>query len=72
MIVRWFGQSAFLLTGSKRVLIDPFGALGERRPTAHTSVREDVAKQQAARLTVPRDAFSLRLECDALALLLYG
>jgi len=30
MIVRWFGQSAFLLTGSKRVLIDPFGALGER------------------------------------------
>ena len=30
MIVRWFGQSAFLLTGSQRVLIDPFGALGER------------------------------------------
>ncbi|HEY1316338.1 MAG TPA: MBL fold metallo-hydrolase [Gaiella sp.] len=30
MIVRWYGQSAFLLTGSKRVLIDPFGALGER------------------------------------------
>jgi len=30
MIVRWYGQSAFLLTGSKRVLVDPFGALGER------------------------------------------
>ena len=31
MILRWFGQSAFLLTGSKRVLIDPFApALGER------------------------------------------
>ena len=30
MILRWFGQSAFLLTGSKRVLIDPFGAVAER------------------------------------------
>ena len=30
MLVRWFGQSAFLLTGSKTVLLDPFGALGER------------------------------------------
>ena len=30
MLVRWFGQSAFLLTGSKRVLIDPFGPVGER------------------------------------------
>ena len=30
MRVRWFGQSAFLLTGSKRVLIDPFGAMTER------------------------------------------
>ena len=30
MVVRWFGQSAFLLAGSKRVLIDPFGNLTER------------------------------------------
>ena len=29
MDIRWFGQSAFLLAGTKRVLIDPFGALGE-------------------------------------------
>ena len=30
MVIRWFGQSAFLLTGSKRVLIDPFGDMAER------------------------------------------
>jgi L-ascorbate metabolism protein UlaG (beta-lactamase superfamily) len=30
MVLRWFGQSAFLLSGSKRVLIDPFGPLGDR------------------------------------------
>jgi L-ascorbate metabolism protein UlaG (beta-lactamase superfamily) len=34
MHVRWFGQSAFLLAGEQRVMIDPFGdigaALGER------------------------------------------
>lgn len=30
MRLRWFGQSAFLLTGSKTVLIDPFGPMGER------------------------------------------
>ena len=30
MHIRWFGQSAFLLTGSKTVLIDPFGDAGER------------------------------------------
>ena len=29
MRIRWYGQSAFLLEGEKRVLIDPFGALGE-------------------------------------------
>jgi L-ascorbate metabolism protein UlaG (beta-lactamase superfamily) len=27
MDIRWFGQSAFLLTGTKRVLIDPFGEM---------------------------------------------
>jgi L-ascorbate metabolism protein UlaG (beta-lactamase superfamily) len=27
MNIRWFGQSAFLLTGSRRVFIDPFGAM---------------------------------------------
>jgi L-ascorbate metabolism protein UlaG (beta-lactamase superfamily) len=27
MDIRWFGQSAFLLTGTKRVLIDPFGPM---------------------------------------------
>ena len=30
MKVRWFGQSAFLLTGSVRVAIDPFGEVGDR------------------------------------------
>jgi L-ascorbate metabolism protein UlaG (beta-lactamase superfamily) len=29
MVVRWYGQSAFLLEGSKTVLLDPFGAIGE-------------------------------------------
>jgi L-ascorbate metabolism protein UlaG (beta-lactamase superfamily) len=29
MRIHWYGQSASLLEGSKRVLIDPFGALGE-------------------------------------------
>ena len=29
MRIRWFGQSAFLLTGTQTVLIDPFGAMGE-------------------------------------------
>jgi L-ascorbate metabolism protein UlaG (beta-lactamase superfamily) len=27
--IRWYGQSAFLLTGSKTVFIDPFGDMGE-------------------------------------------
>ena len=27
MIIRWFGQSTFLVTGSQRVAIDPFGAM---------------------------------------------
>jgi len=27
MELRWFGQSAFLLTGKRRVFIDPFGAI---------------------------------------------
>ena len=30
MVVRWFGQSAFLLSGSNSVLIDPFGDVGAR------------------------------------------
>jgi L-ascorbate metabolism protein UlaG (beta-lactamase superfamily) len=30
MVIRWYGQSAFLLSGSKRVLIDPFGPMTER------------------------------------------
>ncbi len=29
MRIRWYGQSAFLLTGEKRVFVDPFGDLGE-------------------------------------------
>lgn len=29
MNVRWFGQSAFLLDGSKKVFIDPFGDMSE-------------------------------------------
>jgi L-ascorbate metabolism protein UlaG (beta-lactamase superfamily) len=28
MRIRWYGQSAFLLTGEKRVFIDPFGEMG--------------------------------------------
>jgi L-ascorbate metabolism protein UlaG (beta-lactamase superfamily) len=27
--IRWYGQSAFLLTGSRRVFIDPFGDMGD-------------------------------------------
>jgi L-ascorbate metabolism protein UlaG (beta-lactamase superfamily) len=30
MQIRWFGQSAFLLRAEQAVLIDPFGAVGER------------------------------------------
>jgi L-ascorbate metabolism protein UlaG (beta-lactamase superfamily) len=30
MRIRWYGQSAFLLSGEKTVLIDPFGQLGEQ------------------------------------------
>jgi L-ascorbate metabolism protein UlaG (beta-lactamase superfamily) len=30
MRIRWFGQSAFLLTGEHSVLIDPFGDVGNR------------------------------------------
>jgi L-ascorbate metabolism protein UlaG (beta-lactamase superfamily) len=29
MQIRWYGQSAFLVSGSKRVAIDPFGPMGE-------------------------------------------
>ena len=29
MRIRWYGQSAFLLTGTKRVFIDPFGDMRE-------------------------------------------
>lgn len=29
MRIRWFGQSAFLLTGSRSVFIDPFGDMGD-------------------------------------------
>jgi L-ascorbate metabolism protein UlaG (beta-lactamase superfamily) len=28
--IRWYGQSAFLLSGEKTVMIDPFGPLGEQ------------------------------------------
>jgi L-ascorbate metabolism protein UlaG (beta-lactamase superfamily) len=28
--ITWFGQSAFLLAGSQRVFVDPFGDMGER------------------------------------------
>lgn len=30
MRIRWYGQSAFLLSGEKTVMIDPFGPLGEQ------------------------------------------
>jgi|SRR5579862_620852 len=30
MRIRWYGQGAFLLTGEKTVLIDPFGDMSER------------------------------------------
>ena len=30
MHIRWYGQSAFLLSGEKTVMIDPFGPLGEQ------------------------------------------
>lgn len=30
MRIRWYGRSAFLLTGERTVMIDPFGPLGEQ------------------------------------------
>jgi L-ascorbate metabolism protein UlaG (beta-lactamase superfamily) len=30
MLIRWYGQSAFLLEGSKKVFVDPFGDMGDR------------------------------------------
>jgi L-ascorbate metabolism protein UlaG (beta-lactamase superfamily) len=30
MRIRWYGQSAFLLSGEHTVLVDPFGAIGEQ------------------------------------------
>jgi len=30
MRIRWFGQSAFLLSGTARVAIDPFGDVESR------------------------------------------
>jgi L-ascorbate metabolism protein UlaG (beta-lactamase superfamily) len=32
--ITWFGQSAFLLAGSHKVFIDPFGDMGERLATS--------------------------------------
>jgi L-ascorbate metabolism protein UlaG (beta-lactamase superfamily) len=34
MRIRWLGQSAFLLTGSARVAIDPFGDVLRAPPSA--------------------------------------
>ena len=44
MRIRWFGQSAFLLTGSVRVAIDPFGdikAVGSQRRFDYPLISED-------------------------------
>jgi beta-lactamase superfamily II metal-dependent hydrolase len=30
MQIRWYGQSAFLVSGSQRIAIDPFGRMGGR------------------------------------------
>jgi L-ascorbate metabolism protein UlaG (beta-lactamase superfamily) len=37
MRIRWYGQSAFLLTGEKTVAIDPFGEMGERAAARGTT-----------------------------------
>jgi L-ascorbate metabolism protein UlaG (beta-lactamase superfamily) len=52
MIVRWFGQSAFLLRGSKSVLIDPFGALGERLAERGISFRHPPVENVSADLVL--------------------
>jgi L-ascorbate metabolism protein UlaG (beta-lactamase superfamily) len=52
MIVRWFGQSAFLLTGSHTVLIDPFGAIGERLAERGISFRHPPVEGVSADLVL--------------------
>ena len=52
MRLRWFGQSAFLLAGSKTVLIDPFGALGERLAERGMSFRHPPVEGVSADLVL--------------------
>lgn len=52
MRLHWFGQSAFLLTGSKAVLIDPFGALGERLAERGISFRHPPVENVSADLVL--------------------
>jgi L-ascorbate metabolism protein UlaG (beta-lactamase superfamily) len=30
VVIRWYGQSAFLIAGDKKVFLDPFGIPGDR------------------------------------------
>jgi L-ascorbate metabolism protein UlaG (beta-lactamase superfamily) len=52
MRLRWFGQSAFLLEGSKRVVIDPFGEMTERLAARGLLFRHPAVKGVAADLVL--------------------
>jgi L-ascorbate metabolism protein UlaG (beta-lactamase superfamily) len=52
MRLRWFGQSAFLLEGSKRVLVDPFGEMTERLAARGMSFRHPAVTGVAADLVL--------------------
>ena len=65
MRLRWFGQSAFLLAGSKTVLIDPFGALGERLAERGISFRHAPVAGVSADLVLVTHEHSDHNEVDA-------
>ena len=52
MRVRWFGQSAFLLSGSKRVVIDPFGEMTARLAARGMTFRHPAVAGVAADLVL--------------------
>jgi L-ascorbate metabolism protein UlaG (beta-lactamase superfamily) len=56
MTIRWFGQSAFLLTGpSGRIAIDPFGAIGDAMRSRVTWNYPDIEGVEAELLLVTHE-----------------
>jgi hypothetical protein len=69
MRIRWFGQSAFLLSGSVRVAIDPFGGVSARAAERDLRVRARRAAALSLRRlraggAAPPDAFLAACEGD--------